>query len=160
MTEEPTFDKCTLYEKHLQFFFIFNLNMSPTTWSRFIIQFHLEEIIRLTHSLFFVFFLLLILWMMNIFFFLWFCSFHFSGKLFGVPNIGLIFCIVLPIIFAHIKSISYNSSCIRTNIGLDFRLFLLWKSGNSYCRSIGCLLHHNTHTKSTNRTTVSVHEIF
>lgn len=80
----------------------------------------------------------------------------FPDKLFGVPNFGLIFCIVLPIIFAHIKSNNQHSSCIWTHNGTNFWLLLLRTTGNSYCRSSSRMLYHYSDTESTNCAAVSV----
>lgn len=78
----------------------------------------------------------------------------FSDEFPCVSTVGIIFCIVFPLLFTHIQSDHKHSSCIRTHIGLVLWILLFWTTGYSYCRSAGRLLHYYSHTKSTNYATV------
>lgn len=80
----------------------------------------------------------------------------FSDEFPCVSTVGIIFCIVFPLLFTHIQSDNEHSSCIRTHIGLVLWILLFWTAGYSYYRFAGRLLHDNSHTKSTNYATVSM----
>lgn len=104
---------------------------------------------------------IVLIWMnpylIECFFFLFFLSN--SDKFLGVSDPSTVLRLILPFIFASDKSVDEYSTCIRLIVGLVLWLVLFWSTSHSHCRSASCLLHHHSHTKSTNRSTVSRNRI-
>lgn len=84
--------------------------------------------------------------------------FFFADKFSCVSNFGIILCIVLPLLFAHIEGDDQHSACIWTHIGLVLWVLLFRSTSHPYCWPSSRLLHYNSHTKSTNRATVIANE--